>query len=142
MKIALEEAYRASTAEEVPVGAVAIHEEQIIGKAHNMKEALNDPTAHAELIVIREASRKLQRWRLHDVILYVTLEPCAMCAGAIIQARIPVVVFGAWDLKSGCAGSVFPVLNSNLLNHRVEVIGGVLEEECKTIIQDFFQRRR
>ena len=142
MKIALEEAFRAYAIGEVPVGAVVVHNDNVLCKAHNMKEILKDPTAHAEVIVIREASRKLDRWRLHDVTLYVTLEPCPMCAGAIVQARIPVVVFGALDPKSGCAGSVFPILQSELLNHKVKIISGVLEDECRAIIQDFFRKRR
>lgn len=142
MGIAIKEAEQAFDQGEVPIGAITLSGENIIAKAHNMKEILKDPTAHAELLVIRETSRRLGRWRLHDITLYVTIEPCAMCAGAIIQARIPLVVFGAKDPKGGCAGSTFQILNDPRLNHRVEIISGIQEERCRNILQTFFEKRR
>jgi len=115
---------------------------RVIGSAHNQTELLKDPTAHAEMIAITQAASARSDWRLTDTILYVTKEPCAMCAGAIVLARIPLVVFGAPDPKRGGAVSVFNILNHEQLNHRAEVISGILEEECRSILQSFFQARR
>src|SRR3972149_12262492 len=142
MNIALEEARIAAYAGEVPIGAVAVIGNEVIARGHNLRETLNDPTAHAEMIVIREASGKLGQWRLTDVTLYVTIEPCAMCAGAIVLARIPRVVFGAEDPKAGAGGSLFQILQEPALNHRVELVTGVREDRCRSILKDFFANRR
>ena len=142
MKIALREAQKAFDIEEVPVGAVIVHEGEIIAKAHNQRELLRDPTAHAEMIAITQAASHLGSWRLEDVTMYVTLEPCAMCGGAMVLARIPRLVFGAWDPKAGAAGSVIDVFQHTMLNHRVEVWAGVLENECGAILRVFFARLR
>ena len=140
MKIALREAQKAFDIEEVPVGAVIVHEGEIIAKAHNQRELLRDPTAHAEMIAITQAASHLGSWRLEDVTMYVTLEPCAMCGGAMV--RIPRLVFGAWDPKAGAAGSVIDVVQHSMLNHRVEVTAGVMENECGAILREFFARLR
>ncbi len=142
MDLALREAGMAVTSGDVPVGAVAVIGDEIIARAHNMREALNDPTAHAEVLVIRESALKLGRWRLHDLTLYVTIEPCAMCAGAIVLARLPRVVFGAKDPKAGGCGSVFQILQESRLNHRVEILAGIKEAECRRVLQEFFESRR
>ena len=142
MKIALREAQKAFDIEEVPVGAVIVHEGEIIAKAHNQRELLRDPTAHAEMIAITQAASHLGSWRLEDVTMYVTLEPCAMCGGAMVLARIPRLVFGAWDPKAGAAGSVIDVVQHSMLNHRVEVTAGVMENECGAILREFFARLR
>ena len=142
MDSALREAALAAAGGDVPVGAVAALGDEIIARGHNMRETLNDPTAHAEVLAIRESAMKLGRWRLHDLTLYVTIEPCAMCAGAIVLARIPRVVFGAKDLKGGGCGSVFQVVQEPALNHKVEIVSGIREEMCRRIIQDFFEVRR
>lgn len=142
MHAALEEAARATTIEEVPIGALLVHEGQILARAHNHREAWQDPTAHAEMIVIREAAKMLRSWRLIDTTLYVTLEPCAMCLGAIILARIPRIVFGAKDPKGGACGSVLDFTNEPRLNHRVEVMGGILEQESQLLLKRFFKDLR
>jgi len=142
MDIALEEALIAASEGEVPVGAVAVAGDEVIARGHNLRESLCDPTAHAEMIVIREASGKLGKWRLTDLTLYVTIEPCAMCAGAIVLARIPRVVFGAEDPKTGAGGSLFQILQEPALNHRVELVSGVNEDRCRSIMKDFFVNRR
>ena len=142
MHAALEEAARATAIAEVPIAALLVHNGTILTRSHNYREAWQDPTAHAEMIVIREAAKALGRWRLIDTTLYVTLEPCAMCLGAIILARIPRVVFGARDPKAGACGSVMDFTNESRLNHRVEVVGGVLEEESQALLKQFFQRLR
>lgn len=142
MRIAFREAEKALEIDEVPVGAVIVHESVIIAKAHNQRELLRDPTAHAEMIAITQAASHLGSWRLDDTIMYVTLEPCAMCAGAIVLARIPRVVFGAWDPKAGAAGSVMDILKHSKLNHRPEVVSGVMEGECGSILKAFFARLR
>ncbi len=127
---------------EVPVGAVVVRDGAIIAAATNRTVRDQDPTAHAELLAIREASAKLDRWRLDDCTLYVTLEPCAMCAGAIVLSRLKRVVFGAWDEKAGMAGSVGDLLRHPRLNHRPEVRAGVLADECAQLLEDFFQSQR
>ena len=127
---------------DVPIGAVCVLENRIIGRGHNRREAGNDPTAHAEVLALREASQTLQSWRLENVTLYVTLEPCAMCAGALWLARVSRLVFGAWDEKAGACGSVFDVPRDPRLNHTPQVRGGVLQNECAALLQNFFEARR
>ncbi len=142
MKCAIELANAAGRMNEVPVGAVVVLENEIIGQGHNRSIDARDPSAHAEIVALRAAAAKLKNYRLPGASLYVTIEPCAMCAGAMIQARIKRVVFGARDPKSGAAGSVFNVLDEDVLNHKCEVISGVLEIECSQLLQAFFQARR
>ena len=142
MRLALREARRALEHDDVPVGAVVVRGGEMIGAGHNERELRQDPTAHAELIALREAAASLGSWRILDSVLYVTLEPCAMCAGAIVLARVPRVVFGAWDLKAGAAGSVLDVLSEPRLNHRPEVAGGLLAADCAELLQAFFRPRR
>jgi tRNA(adenine34) deaminase len=142
MRLALKEAEVARHEGEVPVGAVIIHEGRVIGKAHNQRERLRDPTAHAEMIAITQAAASLDRWRLTGATLYVTLEPCPMCAGALVLARIDRLVYGAADPKNGACGSLYDIVTDGRLNHRLEVISGVLEEECRNLLQNFFRGRR
>lgn len=142
MRTALEEAARATAIGEVPIAALIVHKGNILACSHNYREVWQDPTAHAEMIVIRAAAKVLTSWRLVDTTLYVTVEPCAMCLGAIILARIPRVVFGAPDPKAGACGSVLNFTNEPRLNHRVEVSGGVLEEESQTLLKQFFKQLR
>ncbi len=142
MKLALEEAEQASREEEVPIGAVIVHEGRVIARAHNQREALHDPTAHAEMIAITQAAEMLQSWRLEDCTLYVTLEPCPMCAGAILQARIPTVVYGATDPKAGAVHTLYHLLDDSRLNHRCLIVSGVLADPCGTILTEFFQQQR
>jgi tRNA(adenine34) deaminase len=142
MRQALDQARAAFEEDEVPVGAVVVHEERAIAQAHNQREILNDPTAHAEMIAITQAAEALGSWRLTDCTLYVTLEPCPMCAGAIVQARLPTVFFGAADPKGGGCQSLYAITNDERLNHRSVVISGVLEHECSTILSEFFQQQR
>lgn len=142
MKKALECALTAAALGEVPVGAVIVHEGQIIATAQNAREAAKDPLAHAEILAIKAASEKLGRWRLSGATLYVTLEPCVMCAGAIVNSRIDRVVFGAKDPKAGAVQSLYEILADTRLNHRPEVLGGLLKEECAQILKDFFANRR
>lgn len=142
MRTALEEAARATAIGEVPIAALIVHKGNILACSHNYREVWQDPTAHAEMIVIRAAAKALKSWRLVDTTLYVTVEPCAMCLGAIILARIPRVVFGAPDPKAGACGSVLNFTNEPRLNHRVEVSGGVLEEESQTLLKQFFKQLR
>lgn len=142
MQIALRQAQMAFEQGEVPIGAIIVHNGQVIASAHNEREQKNDPTAHAEILVIQRAAKVLESWRLTDATLYVTLEPCPMCAGAIMQSRIKQLVYGAMDLKGGATGSVMNVLDYTLWNHRVDVVAGVLEDECKNILKLFFKRLR
>jgi tRNA(adenine34) deaminase len=142
MQLALREAQRSADADEVPVGAIIVKNGAVIGRAHNQTELLKDPTAHAEMIAITQAASAVGDWRLTDTLLYVTKEPCPMCAGAIVLARIPVVVFGVPDPKRGGAVSVFNILNHPQLNHRPEIIQGILEEPCRDMLQDFFRKKR
>jgi len=142
MEVALEEARRAASAGEVPVGAAVFRDGAVVAHAHNETVARRDPTAHAELLALQEALRGLQTDRLTDCTLYVTLEPCAQCAGAIVLAKVARLVFGAYDAKAGMAGSVGDLVRNPGLNHRVEVIGGVEEEACGRLLQDFFRDRR
>ncbi len=139
---AIQEARLAPAHDDVPIAALVVHDGRVIGRAHNERERHNDPTAHAEIVALRAAAAALGSWRVLDSTLYVTLEPCAMCAGAIVLARIPRVVFGAWDPKAGAAGSVLDLLAEPQLNHRPDVLGGVLEEPCSALLTDFFSERR
>lgn len=143
MNLALADAALALATDDVPVAALVVTAEGLIlGRGRNERERDNDPTAHAEILAIRAAAEALGSWRLTDVTLVVTLEPCVMCAGAILAARIPRVVFGAWDAKAGAAGSVYDLLRDRRLNHQVEVIAGVEEEACGRILTDFFRGAR
>jgi tRNA(adenine34) deaminase len=142
MRLALREAELAAELGDVPIGAVVVHAGEVIATGRNERELLKDPTAHAEILALREAARALGSWRVLDATLYVTLEPCAMCAGAIVLARVPRVVYGASDPKAGAAGSVLDVLSEPRLNHRPEVEGGVLGEECGELLSAFFASRR
>jgi tRNA(adenine34) deaminase len=142
MALAIEEAGQAASHGDVPIGAVIVRDGQVVSAAGNRREADLDPTAHAEVLAIRGAAKAMGGWRLPGTTLYVTLEPCAMCAGAIVLARIPRVVFGAFDPKAGAAGSVLDVLAEPALNHRPEVTGGVLGERCGALLTDFFAERR
>jgi tRNA(adenine34) deaminase len=142
MRIALREAERALEHDDVPVGAVVVHDGELVGAGHNERELRQDPTAHAEMIALREAAAALGSWRLLDTVLYVTLEPCAMCAGAIVLGRVPRVVFGTTDPKAGAAGSVLDVLAEPRFNHRPEVASGLLAEESALLLVDFFRGRR
>ena len=142
MRLALRDAELALEHDDVPIGAVVVHDGEVIGAAHNERELRADPTAHAEVLALRDASRALGSWRLSDAVLYVTLEPCAMCAGAIVLARVSRVVYGATDPKAGACGSVVDLLNVPALNHRPEVAGGLLASECGELLRDFFASRR
>jgi len=142
MRAALKEALAAGAHGDVPIGAVVVHEGRIIGRGHNERERLQDPTAHAEVLALRAAASALGSWRVLDSTLYVTLEPCAMCAGAIVLSRIPRVVYGAADPKAGAAGSVLDVLADERLNHRPEVMSSVLADECAALLREFFAQRR
>lgn len=142
MRAALEEAQAAMEEGEAPVGAVMVRAGRLIARAHNQREQLRDPTAHAEMIAITQAAAAIGSWRLEDCTLYVTLEPCPMCAGAIVQARIPRVVYGAADPKAGAVRSVFRLLSDARLNHRAEVVSGVLAQPCGEILTRFFQKQR
>jgi tRNA(adenine34) deaminase len=142
MRLALEQARKAAARGEVPIGAVLVRNDQALALAHNFRETWQDPTAHAEMIVVREAAAQSGSWRLTDTTLYVTLEPCAMCIGAIVLARIPRLVFGALDPKAGACGSILNVPAERRLNHRVEMIGGVLEQESQELLRAFFKNLR
>ena len=143
MRLAIEEARRALLHDDVPVGAVIVGPDgEVLGTGHNERELLQDPSAHAEMLAIRAAAQQVGSWRLLDTTLYVTLEPCAMCAGAIVLARIPTVVYGTADPKAGAAGSVLDILAEPRLNHRPTVVGGVLQPECARLLLDFFAARR
>jgi tRNA(adenine34) deaminase len=142
MRLALREAERSLEHDDVPVGCVVARDQEVIAAAPNEREVRGDATAHAEILALREASRVMSQWRLSDAVMYVTLEPCAMCAGAIVLARVPRVVFGAWDPKTGAAGSVLNVLNEPKLNHRPEVAGGLLADDSAALLREFFSVRR
>jgi tRNA(adenine34) deaminase len=142
MQQALREAEQAFREDEVPVGAVIVHNDRIVGAAHNQREQLRDPTAHAEMIAITQAAESLRSWRLDGCTMYVTLEPCPMCAGAILLARMPLLVYGATDPKAGAVDSLFHLLNDPRLNHRVQVIPHVLAIQCGEILSRFFQGKR
>ena len=142
MHLALEEARKAAELGEIPIGAVLVQEDEVICSAHNMRETWQAATAHAEVIVIEEACKRLGRWRLSGCTLYVTVEPCPMCSGAIVNSRIERVVYGCPDVKAGGAESIFNIISNPNLNHCAEVVSGVCEEECAQVMKDFFRRRR
>lgn len=142
MKEALKEAKKAFDKDEVPVGAVIVKDGKIIARAHNLKESKTDTTYHAEILAIQKASKKLESWRLEGCTMYVTLEPCPMCAGALIQARLDKVVIGTMDYKTGACGSILNLLNDYTFNHKVEVETEVMKDECEKILQDFFKELR
>lgn len=142
MRLALEEARLAKAAGEVPVGAVMVHGGKIIAACHNLRETTCDPTAHAELLALREAARVLSTRRLSGCTLYVTLEPCPMCAGAIVMAQVDNCFFAAFDARQGCCGSVYDIPQDPAFSHRTRIVGGILEEEAKALLQEFFNTRR
>ncbi len=142
MQLALDEARAALAHDDVPIGAVVVHDGGVIGRGHNRREVDQDPTAHAEVLAIRQAAAVLGSWRLEGCTLAVTLEPCAMCAGAIVLARVPTVVYGATDPKAGAAGSLMDLLDDPRLNHRCEVVRDVRAQECGDLLRDFFRARR
>ncbi len=143
MEMAIDEARQAADEDEVPIGCVIVSREKgVIARAHNQREALIDPTGHAEMIAITQAAAALKSWRLENCILYVTLEPCPMCAGAIVLARLPMVAFGALDPKAGACESLYRITNDARLNHRAQVVGGVLTEQCAGLLSEFFATKR
>ena len=143
MELALEEARLASDEDEVPIGCVIVSLERgVIAAGHNQRERLKDPTAHAEMIAITQAAQALQSWRLENCVLYVTLEPCPMCAGAIVLARLPMVVYGTTDPKAGACDTLYCITSDARLNHRAQVIGGVLAHECGSVLSEFFSKKR
>lgn len=142
MRTALEAAKIAQESGDVPIGAVIVHRGQIIGRAYNQREQLKDPTAHAEIIALTQAAAALETWRLNDCTMYVTLEPCPMCAGALVLARIDRLVYGCDDPKTGAVKSLYNIVQDKRLNHRVEVTSGVLADECSGLVQGFFAQRR
>ncbi len=142
MEAAIEEAQKALTLNEVPIGAVIVYNDEIIARGYNLRESSQTTLSHAELIAIQEANEKIGSWRLEDCTLYVTLEPCPMCAGAIVQSRIKRVVYGATDPKAGCAGTLMNLLNEPRFNHQVELTAGVLQTECAALLTDFFRALR
>lgn len=142
MRMAIDQAFLAEEKGDVPIGAVITYQGRIVAKAHNQRQLLNDPTAHAEMIALTQAAEAIGNWRLHGCTIYVTLEPCSMCAGALVLARIDRLVFGTDDPKAGACGSLYNIVQDSRLNHRVEINAGVLAEDCKAQLQAFFQRRR
>ena len=142
MQIALNEAEKAAEEGETPIGAVAVLNGKIIAKARNKREIWNDPTAHAEIIALKKSAKKLNRWRLTGLTLYVTLEPCAMCAGAMVLARIDRLVYGCTDPKAGACGTLYNILQDKRLNHQVEITTGVMEKECSALLKKFFKQLR
>ena len=142
MGAALAEAVKAAAADETPIGAVLVVNDKIVAAAHNMRETLQDPTAHAEAIVMREAAARLNRWRLTDATIYVTLEPCLMCAGALVLARISRLVYGCHDPKAGAFGSLYDIVRDGRLNHTYKITAGVREEECRKVLTQFFHKLR
>src|SRR5262249_29475276 len=139
MRLALAEAESALAENEVPIGAVIVHEDRVIASAHNQREQLRDPTAHAEMIAITQAAQALGSWRLEGCTLYVTLEPCPMCAGAIVQARVPLLVYGAADPKAGAVATLYQLISDRRLNHQAQIVPGVLATECGNLLTRFFQ---
>lgn len=142
IKIALEEAQKAFDKDEVPVGAIVVCEGKILAKAHNLRQSAHDPTAHAEILAIKEAAKKRGDWRLAGCEIYITKEPCPMCAGAIQQARFDRLIYGCKDKKAGYAGSLYNVLDDKKLSHQVEIIYGVEEDKCKRLLREFFKKKR
>ncbi|MBR2967764.1 MAG: tRNA adenosine(34) deaminase TadA [Clostridia bacterium] len=141
MKAAIAQAKKAEAIEEVPVGAVIVYDGKIVARAHNKRNTKKDGTAHAEILAIAKAGKKLNRWNLSDCEMYVTLEPCAMCAGAAVNSRIKRIIFGAYDKRFGCCGSIMDITNSEL-NHKVEIVGGIMEEQCRVMLSSFFKKLR
>ena len=142
MKEALKEAAKARKKDEVPIGAIIVHNNKIIARGHNLRETKHDALGHAEIIAIRKANKKLKSWRLVDCTIYVTVEPCSMCAGAILQSRIDRIVYGTEDIKGGALGSSYNLFEQKNINHIPEIESGVLKEECSQIIKDFFKKKR
>ena len=142
MRLAIDEALKAKDKLEVPIGAVIVQNDEVVASAYNLRETEQRSVAHAELLAIDEACKKLRTWRLEDATLYVTLEPCPMCAGAIVLSRVKRVVFGAYDPKGGCAGTLLNLLEFEKFNHQAEVVGGMLEEECGSLLTTFFRELR
>ncbi len=142
MKLAIEEAKKAWEMNEVPIGAIVVYKGEVIGRGHNLRENEQSPSAHAEMLAIQEASEYLNSWRLEDTTLYVTLEPCVMCSGAIVMSRIPHVVYGANDPKGGCSGSLMNLIEDTRFNHRSTVERGILAEECGEMLRTFFKEKR
>ena len=142
MKMALREAAAAAARGEVPVGTVIVRDGRVIGRAHNMRETLCDPTAHAEMIALTQAAEAMQAWRLEGAVVYVTLEPCCMCAGAMVLARVSRLVYGAADPKAGACGTLYNIVADERLNHRIEVTAGVMADESRALLQEFFARKR
>lgn len=142
MEEAIIEALEAKKKGEVPIGAIIVKDDEIIARAHNLRESSKNPIAHAEMLAIQEASKIINDWRLYGCTLYVTLEPCQMCAGALIQSRVYRVVYGTRDLKAGCAGTLLNILQDDRFNHKVEIIDGILEDECSKLLTDFFASLR
>ncbi|MHA2315486.1 MAG: tRNA adenosine(34) deaminase TadA [Candidatus Hermodarchaeia archaeon] len=142
LHLAIAQAQIAEENDDVPIGAVIVYKNQIIGKAYNQREQLKDPTAHAEIIALTQAAAFLESWRLNGCTMYVTLEPCPMCAGALVLARIDRLVYGCDDTKSGACGSLYDIVRDERLNHKLEVTSGVLADECSRLLQDFFEQRR
>jgi len=142
MRLALLQAQKAYELNEIPVGAIVVLDNQVIGRGYNQREMLNDPTAHAEIIAITAAANTIEDWRLNECVLYVTKEPCAMCAGAIINSRLKMVIFGCYDKEMGCCGSLYQLCGDSHLKNNTAVRGGIMEEECLSIIRDFFQIQR
>jgi tRNA(adenine34) deaminase len=142
MKVAIDQAKIAEENGDVPIGAVIVHNDTIIAKAYNQREQLKDPTAHAEIIALTQAAAYLESWRLNGCTIYVTLEPCPMCAGALVLARIDRLVYGCDDPKTGACGTLYNIVQDSQLNHRLEVTSGVLANECSQVLQEFFEKRR
>ncbi len=142
MKMAIEEALKAEELGEVPIGAIIVYKDEVIARGYNIRETKQTALGHAEISAIEEACKVIDSWRLEETTLYVTLEPCPMCAGAIIQSRIPRVVFGAQDPKAGCGGSIYNLLQEEQFNHRCDVTTGILEEECSSLLTNFFRALR
>ncbi len=142
MEIALNEAIKAFDKDEIPIGAIVVKDDKIIGRGFNQKELLNDPTAHAEIIALTSAANTLNEWRLNDCQIYVTKEPCPMCAGAIMNARVAKIYFGMYDEEAGCCGSLYQICRDPRFNHQSTVNGGVLEAECTQLVKDFFYEKR
>jgi len=142
IKLAIEQAKIAEENGDVPIGAVIVYKDQIIAKAYNQREQLKDPTAHAEIIALTQAAAFLENWHLNGCTMYVTLEPCSMCAGALVLSRMDRLVFGCADPKTGACGSIYNIVQDNRLNHRLEITAGVLADECSKLLQDFFQQKR
>jgi len=142
MKMAIDQAYIAEENGDVPIGCVIVYQDQVIGRAYNQREQLHDPTAHAEIIALTQAAEYIGNWRLHGCTIYVTLEPCPMCAGAMVLGRLDRLVYGTDDPKTGAVKSLYNIVQDDRLNHRLDVTCGVLEDECRKQLQDFFRRRR